>query len=73
MLLTLVRPQAKGAVQSARKTLEESGIPVFKAEIRNLAVFERTPLQGVLVKDMKEDKAKTAWQDYYAMKEELGL
>ena len=49
ILLTQVPPRSTAA-RDARKSLEELGLPVFKAEIKRLVAFERAPLLGTTIK-----------------------
>lgn len=68
VLLTMVPPLPSQAGKEAREMLMDEGIPVFDTEIRRLVAFERSPLEGVIVKDYADPRSGVAWLGY----EELG-
>ena len=70
ILLTQVPPRSSVA-RNIRKSLEESGLPVFAAEIPRLVAFERAPVKGVLVKDYSDPRSQTAWESYEALGKEI--
>jgi len=70
ILLTQVPPRSTAA-RDARKSLEELGLPVFKAEIKRLVAFERAPLLGTTIKDYPDARAKDGWSGYLAMGKEV--
>jgi len=70
ILLTQVPPQSS-TKKSARKELEELGLPLFASEIPRLVAFERAPLKGLLVKDYPDPRSKRAWESYEALGREI--
>lgn len=70
ILLTQVPPRSSVA-RNIRKSLEESGLPVFVSEIPRLVAFERAPVKGVLVKDYSDPRSQTAWESYEALGKEI--
>jgi chromosome partitioning protein len=70
ILLTQVPPQSS-TKKSARKDLEELGLPLFASEIPRLVAFERAPLKGLLVKDYPDPRSKRAWESYEALGREI--
>lgn len=70
ILLTQI-PSRSTAARDARKSLEELGLPVFKAEIKRLVAFERAPLLGVTIKDYPDARAKDGWAGYAAVGREI--
>ena len=70
ILLAQIPPRSSVA-RNIRKSLEESGLHVFKAEIPRLVAFERAPMKGVLVKDYPDARSQTAWESYEALGKEI--
>lgn len=70
VLLTMVR---KGAPELPETItfLEESGAPVFKSVIRDLKVFEKAPLEGVLVEQTRDRSRKIAARGYQQLAMEV--
>lgn len=73
ILLTIVPPPPSKDGEEARKMLEDAGLPLFKSGIRRYSAFQKAALAGVPVKAVNDPKAATAWADYKAIGEELGL
>lgn len=75
VLLTMVRPPKRTDKHTRRITardfLNHEDIPVFEAEIQQLAVFEEAPDQGELVKDFTGAIAQKAWSSYQALGQEI--
>jgi len=71
VLLTIVPPKPERDGAEVRKALTDAGLPVFAAEIRRYKVFRKAALAGVLVKDIADDNAESAWNDYAAVAEEI--
>lgn len=75
VLLTMVRPPKRTDKHTRRITardfLNHEDIPVFEAEIQQLAVFEEAPDQGELVKDFTGAIAQKAWSSYRALGQEI--
>jgi chromosome partitioning protein len=72
ILLTQVRG-GKAAIE-ARDFLQSElalDIEVFNAQIPKLVAFEKAFNQGVLVKDVSDLRAVTAWESYLALAEEV--
>ena len=70
ILLTQI-PARSTAAKDARKSLGEMGLPIFKAEIKRLVAFERSPLLGVIVKDYPDSRASDGWSGYVAVGKEI--
>lgn len=71
VLLTIVPPLPSQSGREARELLQSEGIPVFEAQIRRLVAFERSPLEGVIVKDYADPRAGAAWAGYEALGKEI--
>ncbi|HEY9662027.1 MAG TPA: ParA family protein [Allocoleopsis sp.] len=72
ILLTLIPPKPNTQGSEARASLEKAGLPLFKAEIRRLAVFQKAALAGVPVNQVKGDSyAKIAWECYRKVGKEI--
>lgn len=71
VLLTLVPPLPSQSGKDARELLLQENIPTFKSEIRRLVAFERSPLEGVIVKDYSDPRAKIAWKGYQSLGKEI--
>ena len=48
ILLTLIPPAPSKVGIESRRTIEKAELPIFKAEIRRLAVFQKAALAGFL-------------------------
>lgn len=72
VLLTLIPPHPNKAGEEARASLERVGLPLFKAGIRRLAVFQKAALEGVPVNQVKGDEyAGIAWRCYQEVGQEI--
>lgn len=71
ILLTLIPPHPSKVGAEARATIENASLPIFKSEIRRLAVFQRAALEGVPVCDVKDSYAKNAWRCYALVGKEI--
>lgn len=71
ILLAAVPPMPSKAGQEVRAMLTESNLPLFQTDIQRLAAFQKAAMAGILVRDVKDPKAKTAWQSYQRVAEEL--
>ncbi len=71
VLLTIIPPKPTRDGDEAREILTEAGLPLLKAGIRRLIVFQRAALQGVPVYDVNDLRGKDAWEDYRAVGEEI--
>lgn len=70
ILLTKVDARTKNG-REARKTLKDLELPVFKREIPLLVAFEKASEQGVIVKDVSDSRAITAWRCYESVGKEI--
>ncbi|MDY7022058.1 MAG: ParA family protein [Cyanobacteriota bacterium] len=71
VLLTKVDPRSLGDALEAQKSLEETGIPVFRNFIRSYKAHERCPLEGVPITQAKTKNAREAASDYRRVASEL--
>ena len=71
VLLTIIPPKPARDGAEVRQALTDAGLPVFTAEIRRYKAFQKAALAGVLVKDIDDDYAATAWGDYVAVAQEI--
>ncbi|GFE71897.1 ParA family protein [Chroococcus sp. FPU101] len=71
ILLTLIPPPPSKTGEEAKATLVKAGLPVFQAGIRRLAVFQKAALEGVLVNQVKDPYAETAWDCYLKVGREI--
>lgn len=71
VLLTIIPPKPTRDGEEARELLTEAGLPLLTNGIRRLIVFQRAALQGIPVYDVKDSKAKEAWEDYKLVGKEL--
>lgn len=70
ILLTKVDARTKSGAE-AKKTLKALELPLFKAEIPLLIVFERASQTGVIVKDCADPRARIAWSRYESVGREV--
>lgn len=74
LLLTLIPPAPSKVGIEARKSIEKSGLPLFKSGIRRFAVFQKAALEGVPVQEVKGDSyAGIAWKCYEKVGSEIVL
>jgi chromosome partitioning protein len=71
ILLTMVPPKPARDGEVARAAFDQAGLPVFAASIRRLSAFQKAGTQGVLVSDVKDQRAHFGWEDYAAVGDEL--
>jgi len=70
VLFTMGRPGKR--LDTARNVLEELGLPVMTATIRQSDAFKDASEQSLLVRDVKSNKlARSCWQDYEAVSAEI--
>jgi chromosome partitioning protein len=71
ILLTVIPPAPSKVGAESRATIEKAGLPIFKSEIRRLAVFQKAALVGVPVNAIKDPYARAAWGCYAAVGKEI--
>ncbi len=71
ILLTMIPPRPSRDGDDARAMLAEAGLPVMSAGVRRLVAFQKAALAGVAVCDVADPRARTGWDDYVAVGEEL--
>ncbi len=71
ILLTIVPPRPNKAGAEARAAIQNAQLPIFNAEIRRLAVFQKAALEGVPVNGVKDSYALSAWQCYVDVAKEI--
>ena len=71
ILLTVIPPAPSKVGAQSRTTIEKAGLPIFKSDIRRLAVFQKAALAGVPVNAIKDPYAKAAWGCYAAVGKEI--
>ena len=71
VLLTRVpsAPRKDGA--EARELLTAAGFPLFKGRIRDLVAFQKAALDGLIVAQTSDRRAKIAWSDYLTIGQEI--
>jgi chromosome partitioning protein len=71
VLITIVPAYPRRDGDEARESLASAGLPLFSSGVREYAAFEKAALQGCLVRDVKDPRAKLGWDDYVAVGKEL--
>ena len=70
VLFTMARPGKR--LETARRVLEELGLPVLNATVRASEAFKDASEQSLLVRDVKTNKlAHKCWDDYGEVVQEL--
>ena len=70
VLFTMAKPGKR--LDTARRVLEELGLPVLASTVRQSDAFKDASEQSVLVRDVRGSKlAKSCWLDYEAVTEEI--
>jgi chromosome partitioning protein len=64
VLLTIVPPKPSRDAEEARAAIAEASLPLFTAEVRRAAAFQKAALQGVVASAIKDQRAAAAWDDY---------
>jgi chromosome partitioning protein len=72
VLLTKVPPPPEQEGLQLRLALTEQKIPLFTVDIPRLKVFEKAASSGVPVYEVKDIRAKRAWEAYEAAGKEVG-
>jgi len=70
ILLTIV-PPVGFAGDLARETITGASLPIFKTQIRRFVAYQKAALDGCLVRDVRDDHAANAWNDYRELTREL--
>jgi len=70
-LLTVVPPKPNREGELMRAELREGGVPVFDTMIRRTVGFAKAALAGKAIRDLDDPRAVAAWQDYYALGQEV--
>ncbi len=71
ILLTTVPPLPSRDADEARAMLKARKLPLFRAQIRRAAAFQKAALLGVPVYEVASPRAKIAWSDYEQAGKEL--
>jgi chromosome partitioning protein len=71
VLVTLAPPAPSRDGERALERLRALKLPHFKTTIRRYAVFEKAVQAGQLVRDVRDAKAESAWEDYMAVGKSL--
>ncbi len=71
ILLTRIHPPPRREGEEAREFLEQQGYSLFQGKIREAIAFQKAANQGILVKDVKDPRAKSAWKDYCAIGKDI--
>lgn len=71
ILLTVCPPAPSKEAEKAREALAEVGLPLFKTNVRRLAAFQKSALEGVPVYQVKDARSQQAWADYTAVGKEI--
>jgi chromosome partitioning protein len=70
-LITIVPPHPSREGEMMREDLIEGGIHVFKTMIRRTVGFAKAALAGRPIRDIGDSRARTAWEDYKALGNEI--
>ena len=71
VLLTICPPAPSRVAEEARADLKNEGVPIFRASIPRLAVFGKAALEGVTVREVRDERAAVGWGAYVAAWKEL--
>ena len=71
VLLTRVPSPPRKDGEDAREMLTSAGFPLFEGKVREFVAFQKAALEGLIVSDSKDRRAKTAWSDYAAIGKEI--
>jgi chromosome partitioning protein len=71
ILLTITPPKPSREAEKVRTMLLEAGMPLFGADIRRLAAFQKAAQAGVPVYGTKDPRAEEGWKDYQNVGQEL--
>ncbi len=71
VLLTRVPAPPRREGEDAREMLTTAGFPLFKGKIRESVSFQKAALEGIVVSNVKDRRAKLAWNDYVSVGKEI--
>lgn len=71
ILVTMTPPKPARDGEIAREALIAQGLPVFDSTIRHLKAFKTAGTQGVIVSEVKDQRANLGWWDYRSVGDEL--
>lgn len=71
VLLTIIHPKPNRDGEEAHATLKELGIPAFQGGIHRFIAFQKAALKGVTVDHVDDPRARTAWDEYERIGEQI--
>jgi len=71
VLLTVIPPKPNRDGIEARETMKELSIPIFDGGIHRFIAFQKAVLAGVTVDYADDPRARTAWDEYERIGEEI--
>lgn len=71
ILLTVTPPPPSREAEEAREQLMSAELPLFKSQIRRYTAYKKAALEGTIVIETHDPKARTAWEDYLAVGKEI--
>ncbi len=71
VLLTMIPSRGESREKQAREALQAVDIPVFKSRIQSRIVYADAELEGRSVDQMRGVSAKSAWDDYKKLGQEI--
>ncbi|MFC6591137.1 AAA family ATPase [Deinococcus lacus] len=69
-VLTRVPPVGRAA-EDAREDLRDAGYKVLNTSVRQYAAYQRAAEEGVLCRDVRDDRAAAAWDDILTLSREV--
>lgn len=70
-LVTIAPPHPNRDAEIMLDDLKEAGIPVFNSTVRRTVSFAKAALAGKLARDLSEQTAQAAWEDYKSVGKEI--
>ncbi|MGF1513051.1 MAG: AAA family ATPase [Elainellaceae cyanobacterium] len=71
ILLTVVPPKPSKDGEQTHNMLVDAQLPVFATSVRRYAAYRKAANEGKLVVDVRDPRAKIAWEDYRQVGDEL--
>lgn len=71
VLLTRVPSPPRRDGAEAREMLTAAGFPLFKGKVRELVAFQKAALDGLMVNQVNDRRAKIAWNEYLTVGREI--